>query len=255
MAEGMPAIMSIPAIRRDLTSQDAETLAQGLRRLALMLGTDAVTNLPPPDYAERKAALGPLESRLLELSHHGDEAVRELAADCLAAWLGEPALARLLELTQDSVERVRASAVGAMDQFAHSDAAREVLLGAVDAPQWTVRMRAARALWPFAGLEVEDALFDALLDPDSYVRMNAAESLKRRDPASLLVRLRSLHDHPAPHMLDSAMDLLGAIGTLEDAKFLEKAGSWLNLSQPAFVRAWSRKAAQDIRQRLASKPA
>lgn len=247
--------MSIPAIRRDLTSQDPETLAQGLRRLSLMLGTDAVTNLPPPDYAERKAALGDLEARLLDLSHHTDEAVRELAADCLAAWLGDAALARLLELTQDSVERVRASAVGAMDAFPHSDAAKEALLGAVDAPQWTVRMRAARALWPFAGVDVEDALFEALLDPDSYVRMNAAESLKRRNPATLLDRLRKLHDHPAPHMLDAAMDLLGAIGTAEDAKALEKAGSWLNLSQPAFVRAWSRKAAKDIRARLAGKSA
>jgi len=127
------------------------------------------------------------------------------------------------------------------------------LLGAVDAPQWPVRMRAARALWPFPGLEVEDALFEALLDPDSYVRLSAAHTLKRREPTGLLTRLRKLVDNPASHMLDAAMDLLGAIGTAEDAKFLAKAGSWLNLSQPPFVRAWSRKAASDIRKRLDAK--
>ncbi len=245
--------MSIPAIRRDLASRDAETLAQGLRRLVHRLATDAVTDAPPADYAEVKAVLGELEPKLLDLSHHDDDAVRELAADALGVWLGDATQARLLELTQDPCERVRASAVGALEVFPNSPEAREVLLGAVDAPQWSVRMRAARALWPFVGLDVEDALFDALLDPDSYVRLSAAASLKRRESPELLARLRKLVDNPASHMLDAAMDLLGAIGTANDAKFLAKAGSWLNLSQPPFVRAWSRKAARDIRKRMDSK--
>jgi hypothetical protein len=61
-----------------------------------------------------------------------------------------------------------------------------------------------------------------------------------------------MSDYPAPHLLDAAMDLLGAVGTAEDAKFLEKAGSWLNLSQPGFVRSWARKAARTIRKRQRS---
>lgn len=241
------------AIRRDLLSAVVDQQIQGLQRLARLLSTDSVHDQRPDDWAQRKLALGDVEPRLQALSHSEDETVRELAADGLGCWLGDAALTRLLELTQDPVERVRASAVGALDNWPDSGVARQIVLDAVDAPNWTVRMRGARALWPFAGTEVDDALFDALLDPDGYVRMCAADSLRRRDPARLLMRFRTLHDYPAPHMLDAALDLMGAVGTLDDAKFLEKAGSWLNLSQPSFVRQWSRRAARAIRKRLNGK--
>ena len=114
-------------------------------------------------------------------------------------------------------------------------------------------MRAVRALHAFEGPEVTDALFAGLVDDDSYVRQGSADSLARRPLPEFHARLRRLADYPAPHMLDAAMDLFGTIGTPEDAVFLAKTGSWLNLSQPSFVRAWARKAAKRIRERSAAR--
>ena len=80
--------------------------------------------------------------------------------------------------------------------------------------------------------------------------MSAADSLRRRDPTPYLEQLRALRDYPAPHMLDAALDLLGHVGTAEDLAFLDKTGSWFNLSQPGHVRSWARRAARQIRRRL-----
>ncbi len=246
--------MSFSAIRRDLQSSDPERLAQGLRRLTKQLAPDAISDQRPTDWQQRKAALADMEPSLLKLAESEDEVVRELATDALGAWHGDAAFLRVLALTEDPIERVRASAIGALEGWPDSAQALEKVIDAVDAPQWTVRMRGARALWPFAGADVDKTLFGALVDPDSYVRMNAADSLRKRNSPDILAHLRSLHDYTAPHMLDAALDLLGQIGTREDIVWLEKAGSWLNLSQPAFVRAWSRDAAKKIRKRLNKVP-
>lgn len=241
--------MSTAILRRELLAADPNAVANGLRRVVRHCGSDSVHEKRPTDFAERKAALADLEPRILELSRHEDETLRELAADALGAWLGEPAMNRLLELALDPIERVRASAVGALEGWPDDPRALETLLHAGLAPTWTVRMRAARALAKFPGSEVEDVLFEALVDPDGFVRTGAGEALKKRDPATYIERLRKMADYPDPHMLDAAMDLLGAIGNRDDMKWLDKAGSWLNLSQPSYVRAWARKAARQIRAR------
>ena len=238
-------------IRRDLGLTDPDLVANGLRRLVHHLGTDSVTNQRPPDFAERRAALVDLEPRIVALSASTDEVLRELATDALGAMLGDAALPCLLALAQDPLERVRASAVGSLEGWPGDNAARDLLLASAAAGHWTVRMRASRALSAFDGPDVIEVLLEGLLDPDSYVRIACADSLRHRDPAQYLERLRGLADYPAPHQLDAAMDLFGHAGTLQDAAFLTKVGGWFNLSQPMFIRRWARKAAKAIRQRHA----
>jgi len=242
--------MSLASLQRELASNDPDACASGLRRLTKFCGTDSVTEQRPADLALRRARLGDVEPRLLQLAHHEDEVLRELAADALGAWLGDAALEALITLAADPVERVRASAIGALEGWPHETRALHALLDAVHAARWTVRMRAARALRPFDDPEVDGALLEALVDPDSYVRLSAADALRRRDCAHYLERLRALRDYPAAHLLDAALDLLGAVGTAQDLPLLDKTGSWLNLSQPGHVRAWSRAAARQIRRRL-----
>ena len=241
--------MSLASLKRELASTDPDACASGLRRLTRYCGTDSVTEQRPPDIAQRRAELGDVEPRLLELAQSPDEVLRELAADALGAWLGAAALETLMTLAADPVERVRASAIGALEGWPHETRAQHALLYAVHAGRWTIRMRAARALRHFQDDEVDGALLEALVDPDSYVRLSAADSLRRRASAPYLERLRALRDYPAPHLLDAALDLLGAVGTPEDLPLLDKTGSWLNLSQPGHVRSWARKAARHIRQR------
>ena len=245
--------MSQALIRRDLGLADADIVANGLRRVARHLGADSVRNERPADFAERRAQLADIEPRLLELSRSEDEVLRELAADALGAFLGDAALQRLLELAQDTTDRVRATAIGALEGWPDSKAARDLLLASAAGGHWTVRMRAARALGPFAGEEVVDTLMEGLLDPDNYVRTASADALRRHDPATYLGRLRVLADHPAPHLLDAAIELLGDVGTKEDAVFLAKVGGWFNLSHPMFIRDWARAAAGRIRKRQAAK--
>jgi hypothetical protein len=244
--------MSTATIQREVTSTDADVCAVGLRRLARWCGADSVTNERPADWPQRRAQVAELTPRLLELAESTDEVLRELAADALGAVLCDGALAALLKLCDDTVERVRATALGALEGFPDDDQARRKLLDALYAKPWTVRMRAARALIAFRGADIDDALFAALLDDDSHVRSLAGESLKVRPHDAWSPRLRKLIEHhPAPQQLDAAMDLMGAAGTAADAAFLKKVGSHFNLSQPSFVRAWARTAARAIGQRSA----
>ncbi len=240
-------------ILREVRSADGDACARGLRRVTQLLATDSVHGKRPADWQAQRDALAELEPRFLELAQSSDAVLRELTADLLGSWLGDAALAALLVLARDEAERVRASAVGALEAWPNDPAAKEAVLDAAQSNKWTIRMRAVRALYPFAGQEVVDALFSGLIDDDSYVRQGAADSLARRPLPEFHARLRRLADYPAPHMLDAAMDLFGTIGTAEDAVFLAKTGSWLNLSQPSFVRAWARKAAKRIRERLAAR--
>lgn len=245
--------MSEAAIRRELAREDPDLICQGLRRLARWLGADS-DDQRPADFVARKAALSDLEPRVLGLSSHTHNEVRELAADALGAWLGDAALERLLQLTEDSHERVRAAAIGSLEGWPDSAQAEELLLVSLTAGHWTVRMQAARALRQFRSPEVARTLLEGLVDPDSYVRYGSAESLKSQLTEHYLPKLRRLQqDYPAPHLLDAAIDLLGEVGTAEDAAFLAKVGGWFNLSQPRFIRAWARKAAARIRQRLAGR--
>ena len=238
-------------IFREVRSADADACARGLRRVTQMLATDSVHGKRPADWQAQRDALAELEPRFLELATGADDVLRELVADLLGAWLGDAARNALLVLARDGAERVRASAVGALESWPESAEAREAVLDGAQSNKWTIRMRAARALYAFEGPEIVDALFTALVDDDSYVRQGAADSLARRPLPEFHTRLRRLADYPMPHMLDAAMDLFGTIGNAEDAAFLAKTGSWLNLSQPSFVRAWARKAAKRIRARLA----
>lgn len=241
---------STATILRDVRSADADACARGLRRITQLLGTDSVHGQRPVDWQARRDELAELEPRFHALAQSENEVLRELTADLLGAWLGDEALADLLVLARDEVERVRASAVGALEAWPQSAEALEAVLDAAQSHKWTIRMRAMRAMYAFQGPEVVDALFSGLVDDDSYVRQGAADSLARRPLPEFHARLRRLADYPAPHMLDAAMDLFGTIGGADDAAFLAKTGSWLNLSQPSFVRSWARKAAKRIRARL-----
>lgn len=242
--------MSLASLQRELASQDPDACAHGLRRVVRYCGADSVHERRPDDLERRRAALGDIEPRLLELAASTDEVLRELAADALGAWLGDRALDALIALAADPIERVRASAVGALEGWPHDERALNTLLDALLAPRWTVRMNATRALRPFVDKQVDAGLLEALVDPDSYVRMSAADSLRRRDATQFIDPLRALRDYPAPHMLDAALDLLGHVGTADDLAFLDKTGSWFNLSQPSHVRSWARRAARQIRRRL-----
>ncbi|MBI5610003.1 MAG: HEAT repeat domain-containing protein [Deltaproteobacteria bacterium] len=241
--------MSTTLIRRDLALSDPDLVAQGLRRLSRWLGTDN-NNVRPPDFAERRRELADLESRLIDLSRSEDDMVRELATDALGAFLGDTAVERLVDLAQDACERVRASAVGALEYWPDHLRARELLLASSAGGHWTVRMRATRALGAFRGRDVVEVLLEGLLDPDSYVRFAAADALRRQPAEQFLPRLRQFAEYPAPHLLDAALDLLGDVGVREDEQFLTRVGGWFNLSQPAFIRSWARKAAKRIRKRL-----
>ncbi|MSP91337.1 MAG: hypothetical protein EXR79_05985 [Myxococcales bacterium] len=243
---------SVESLLREVRSVDGDACARGLRRLSRHCGTDSVTDARPPDWQARRDQVIELAPRLLELATSADVVLRELAADALGSVQPDGALDALLALCGDAEERVRATALGALEGWPDERAARDRLLDAMCAKAWLVRLRAAKALRPFAGDAVDDALLEALTDPDSHVRSLACESLKRRDPGRLRPRLRVLvTTYPAPHLLDAAMDLLGAAGTAEDVAFLKTVGSWLNLSQPGFIRAWARKAARAIRARQA----
>jgi HEAT repeat protein len=242
---------STATVLRDVRSADAEACARGLRRVTQLLATDSVHGQRPADWQVRRDELQELEPRFHALAASDNEVLRELVSDLLGAWLGDEALRLLLVLARDEVERVRASAVGALESWPENAAAKDAVLDGAQSNKWTIRMRAMRALYAFAGPEVVDALFSGLVDDDSYVRQGAADSLARRPLPEFHARLRRLADYPAPHMLDAAMDLFGTIGTADDAAFLAKTGSWLNLSQPGFVRAWARKAAKRIRARIA----
>jgi HEAT repeat protein len=241
--------MSAALIRRDMALSDPDLVAQGLRRIVRWLGTDA-EHRRPAEFAERKAELADLEPRLLQLSEHEDDVLRELAADALGAWQGEAALERLIALAQDGQERVRASAVAGLESWPHSPAARSLLLASAVGGHWTVRMQAVRALGAFGGDDVLDTLLEGLLDPDSFVRWAAAASLRRHPGEAYRARLRQLVDSPSPHLLDAAIDLLGDVGNAEDGKFLADVGGWFNLAQPKTIRAWARKAAKNIRTRM-----
>lgn len=241
--------MSAALIRRDLALSDPDLVAQGLRRLVRWLGTDA-DNRRPAEFDARKSELADLETRLLALSAHEDDVLRELSADALGAWQGEAALHRLIELAQDGQERVRASAVAGLESWPHDAAARSLLMASAAGGHWTVRMQAVRALGAFGGDDVLDTLLEGLLDPDAFVRYAAAASLRRHPGESYRARLRKLVDSPAPHLLDAAIDLLGDVGNAEDGKFLADVGGWFNLAQPKTIRGWARKAAKKIRARL-----
>lgn len=242
--------MSSSLIHRDLGMTDPDLVANGLRRMIRWLSSDTVTNKRPVDFDQRRAELADLEQKLLDLSASDNEVLRELASDALGAFLGDAALDRLLVLAQDPEERVRASAVGALEGWPDETRARGILLASAAAGHWTVRMRATRALQAYTGDDVIEVLMESLLDPDSYVRLAAADSLRRRDAALFRQRLRLLADYQAPHHLDAAIDLMGEVGTAEDAQFLSKVGGWFNLSQPAFIRQWARKSARKIRTRM-----
>jgi hypothetical protein len=242
--------MSAVAIRRELSRDDPDLVCQGLRRIARWLGPD-LEDVRPADFASRRAELTDLEPRLLALSASEHDAVRELTADALGAFTGDSALARVLVLSEDPSERVRASAIGALEAWPESAAAEEQLLISLSAGHWTVRMQAARALRRFRGREVAMGLLDGLTDPDSYVRHGCSEALKHQNPEDYLLTLRKIQrEYPATHLLDATIDLLGAVGTEEDAAFLSKVGGWFNLSQPRFIRSWARQAAGQIRTRL-----
>jgi HEAT repeat protein len=249
--------MSAVAIRRELSRDDPDLVCQGLRRLSRWLGPD-LEDVRPTAFASRREELADLEPRLVALSHSEHDAVRELVADALGAFTGAVALERVLALSEDPSERVRASAIGALEAWPESAAAEEQLLISLSAGHWTVRMQAARALRRFRGREVAMGLLDGLTDPDSYVRHGCSEALLTQDPADFLQTLRKIQrEYPATHLLDATIDLLGAVGTEEDAAFLSKVGGWFNLSQPRFIRDWARQAARRIRarhkQRLSSK--
>lgn len=247
--------MSQSLIRRDLGLTDADIVANGLRRLVRYLGADSVGNKRPADFAERRRQLEDLEPRLLELANNDDEMLRELAADALGAFLGDLALVRLLQLAQDTNDRVRSTAIGALEGWPHNSQARDLLMASAAGGHWTVRMRACRALGPFAGPQVAETLLEGLLDPDSYVRNASADALRHRDPAEFLDKLRALADYPAPHLLEAAIDVMGDTGTLQDADFLSKVGGIFNLSHPLFIRNWARAAAAKIRKRAKARKA
>ena len=236
---------------RALFAEHPDAICKALRELARSLGPDTESDRRPDDFETRRAELADkdCEPRLLELSHHDDPTVRELAVDALAAWGTEPARERLVALTQDAVVEVRASAVGGLEHWPDDEEVAEVLLIAIDDSKWLVRMRAARAMRRVPGSDIDRALMTALLDPDSFVRDSASDALSSRPSADILPRLRKLFDHPAPHTFDAAFELAGRIGTDEDAAFLARVGRFTNWSQPAQVKRWARDAARAIRAR------
>lgn len=246
--------MPVRKIQLLVMSDNSEMCAKGLRLLTRTLGTDSVTNERPNDYAQKRAELAEkgAQDRLLALVAAEDEAHRELAAAALGAWLGDAAYEALIKASHDEVTAVRATAIGALEGWPESEQAYELLLLAIDDAAWLVRMQAARALRPFAGVDADNALLTALLDPNSFVRSCAGESLRQRDRDAIVDKVRAFFDHPAPYVFDAALDLMGEIGTEADAAFLAKVGSWRNLSQPSHVRKWARGAAKRIRARLAA---
>ena len=205
--------------------------------------------------AEQRAAFDAADcgARLLQLSRHVDDTVRELATDALGVWGGDAARDRLHELVSDAVLAVRASAVGALAGWADERPSVEVMLIALEDSKWIVRLRAAHGLSRAPGDDVDRALVHALLDPDSFVRTTAADALVQRPTERILPRIRKLMEHPAPHLFDAAFDVLGRIGTDEDAAFLARVGRLTNFSQPSQVKGWARAAAQAIRKRNASR--
>lgn len=243
--------MSTRSIARGLRSDNPAVATRALRRLARLLGTDAETGERRPDWQATYDAFAAedIEPELLRHADSEDDATRELAMDALAVWGGDAALAKLLERVVDEVVEVRASAIGGLEGWPEDETALDTLVAAADDGEWNVRWRAARALAHFRDQEAIDALFGALLDPDSNVRCTAGEALSKHDPAVILPRVRGYFDYPSSHMLDSALDLIGEIGGLDDAKFLAKVGAWTNLSQPSQVRRWARDAAKRIKER------
>ena len=192
-------------------------------------------------------------ARLLVLSKNRDDTVRELATDALGVWGGDAARDRLHELVGDESLAVRASAIGALAGWAHERPSAEVMLIALEDSKWIVRLRAAHGLAEAPGDDVDRALVHALLDPDSFVRTTVADALVRRPIERILPRIRKLMEHPAPHLFDAAFDVLGRIGSEEDAVFLARVGRLTNFSQPSQVKTWARAAAQAIRRRNAGR--
>lgn len=247
--------MPMRTIWRELSSDNREMRMRGLRRLTRALGTDSETGEDASDREQKRETLCDkgCEALLLQLSASDEPAERELAADALAAWRGDNALQRLLKMTEDNEGKVRATALGALAMWPGHEEAYELLLMALEDSEWLVRMRAARALTVFEGVDAEQALLVALVDPDSFVRSSAADALRHRPPERILEGMRALFDHPAPHVLDAAFDLFGDVGVEEDRRFLAKVGSWTNLSQPGHVKGWARDAARRIKTRLSAK--
>ncbi len=243
--------MSTRSIVRGLRSDNPAVITRALRRFVRLLGSDTETGVRRPDWQELydTFAAEAAETELLRHADSDDNATRELAMDCLAVWGGDAALQKLLQGVVDEVVEVRASAVGGLEGWPESEEALDTLVAAADEGEWSVRWRAARALAHFEDAEAVDALFAALLDPDSNVRCTAGDALRCHDPAVILPRLRRYFDHPSAHMLDSALELMGEIGGPDEAKFLAKVGGWTNLSQPAPVRRWARDAARRIKAR------
>jgi len=247
--------MSTRSIARGLRSDNPAVITRALRRFVRLLGTDAETGQRKATWQESYDAFEEedVEPHLLRHADSEDDATRELAMDGLAVWLGEAALAKLLERAVDEVVEVRASAIGGLEGWPDSVEALDTLVAAADEGEWNVRWRAARALARFTDSEAVNALFGALLDPDSNVRCTAGDALIHHDPATILPRLRGYFDHPSAHMLDSALELMGEIGGPEEAKFLAKVGAWTNLSQPSQVRRWARDASKRIKERQKSR--
>ncbi|HAN29957.1 MAG TPA: hypothetical protein DCQ06_00030 [Myxococcales bacterium] len=243
--------MALRSIARGVQSDNLSVVLRALRRLTRLIGRDSETNERTDDWQhciDQLSELSVLDA-LLSLVEHQDPTARELAVDALANWPGERALGALMKLSQDEVNEVRASAVGGLEEWPETLEATDILVAAVEDSSWPVRWRAARALGCHMGRDAEDALFVALLDDDSNVRCAAGEALEHHNSDRVRARLRGYFDYPSPHMLDAALDLFGAIGTEDDAQFLAKVGSWMNLSQPSQVKRWSRDASKRIRAR------
>jgi hypothetical protein len=243
--------MSVRTIHRLCFSDNADMCSKGLREIVRQLGTDSVTSELPADYAQMRAELAEkgTEELLLKLSSSDDAVHRELSVAALGAWQGDAARDVIIAATEDAEDMVRATAIGALEAWPESENGYEILLVAIDDAKWPVRMQAARALRTFPGKDADEALLNTLLDPNADVRFTASFSLFNRDHAVILPQLRELFDHPAPHLFDAGLDLLGDIGTAEDAKFLGRVGSLFNFSQPGHVRKWARDAARKIKAR------
>lgn len=122
--------------------------------------------------------------------------VRQVAAGTLAELGGATDLPALIVAAGDSDPEVRAKVARALGRT-RDPAAFEALERLGRDPVWYVRLQAMGGMGWIRSPRAEDCLWAGVEDPDWQVCLKAATALHRmkRDPVSLLARLRTLADN------------------------------------------------------------
>ena len=216
---------AVPALMLELSSADADFATTVASALAMLGDARALEALLPlfahPHASVRQAAIAAINSIGAEDTHarirlllaDANPRVRECAVR-VAGYFGYPDCSRgIFQALGDEVEEVRRAAIEQLPVIEDAHA-QDLLLAALRTETPRNRGAAAHAMRTDDSAPFEGALFEALADPDPWVRYFAAGSLGERSAVAAAtadaLRRTAISDH-APHVRIAAVRALARI--------------------------------------------